>query len=254
MSTTKKKKNLSKTEEVILTRRKQNSTDNLFGISFKDNDEQRELIRLMDDNDHPIVFCFGDAGTGKTFTAIAAAMSLVKVQKKYNKIFYIREPIEVGGNSLGYLPGDLDDKYGVYLGGLYDNIEHISTLSGMNVNDMLSWIECEPPQFIRGRSFENSILIVDEAQNMNLDELQAICTRLGKYCKLVFLGSLKQIDNRKMSIGKNDFAIAYDILSNIKDDIVARVDLVISERSAYCKVIDEAFNQYRTMSCDSTRR
>lgn len=217
----------------------------LFGISFKENPEQRELIRLMNQNDKPIIFCFGDAGTGKTFTAVAAALDLVKVRKKYAKIFYIREPIEVGSRSLGFLPGDLDDKYGVYLNGLQDNIEHISEMSGLNINDMRMSIECIPPQFIRGRSFENSILLVDEAQDLNLDEIQAISTRLGKYCKLVFLGSLKQIDNKKMTSEKNDFLLSYNILSESLGDIVGKVDLVKSERSEYCKLLDEAFNNYR---------
>lgn len=217
----------------------------LFGISFKDNPEQRELIRLMNQNDKPIIFCFGDAGTGKTFTAVAAALDLVKVRKKYGKIFYIREPIEVGNRSLGFLPGDLEDKYGVYLNGLEDNLEHIAEMSGLNPNDMRMSIECIPPQFIRGRSFENSILLVDEAQDLNLDEIQAISTRLGKFCKLVFLGSLKQIDNKKMTAEKNDFLLSYNILKDLPDDIVGKVDLVKSERSKYCKMLDEAFNNYK---------
>ena len=106
----------------------------------------------------------GDAGTGKTFTSLVAAIDLVKIQKKYSKIFYIREPIEVG-RSLGYLPGSMDEKFSVYLDGMMDNLEVISDYSGLNVNDMANSIECIPPQYIRGRSISNSIVIVDEAQN-----------------------------------------------------------------------------------------
>lgn len=83
------------------------STENsILGIDFSKNKEQKELIRLMNQNSLPYIFCFGDAGTGKTFTALAAAIDLVKIRKKYSKIFYIREPLEVG-RSLGFMPGDL---------------------------------------------------------------------------------------------------------------------------------------------------
>ena len=68
----------------------------ILGIDFSKNQEQRELIRLMNDRYTPVIYCFGNAGTGKTFTAVAAAIDLVKIQKKYTKVFYIREPLEVG--------------------------------------------------------------------------------------------------------------------------------------------------------------
>ena len=72
-----------------------NDTGNILGINFSRNPEQKELIRMMQENDLPCIFCFGKAGTGKTFTALAAAIDLVKVKKKYTKIYYIREPVEV---------------------------------------------------------------------------------------------------------------------------------------------------------------
>lgn len=216
----------------------------ILGIDFSKNPEQQELIRLMNDKKHPIIFCIGDAGTGKTFTAVATAVDLVKVQKKYSKIFYIREPLEVG-KSLGFLPGELSDKYGVYLDGLSDNIEHISEFSGINPNDMKSCIECIPPQFIRGRSFENSILILDESQNLTLDTIQAICTRLGKYCKAIFMGSLNQIDLKGKTRENNDFKTAYEIINNIPEDICGYVELIKSERSEYCQILDRAFTEYK---------
>ena len=101
-----------------------NNPNNILGISFAHNPEQKELIRLMNQDSHPVIYCTGDAGTGKTFTAVAAAIDLVMCQKKYTKIFYVREPLEVG-KSLGFLPGDIGEKYGVYLDGLNDNLEHI---------------------------------------------------------------------------------------------------------------------------------
>ena len=184
-------------------------------------------------------------GTGKTFTALTAAISLVKVQRKYSKIFYIREPAEVG-KSLGYLPGGIDEKYGVYLDGMMDNLEAISRFSGINVNDMKQTIECIPPQFIRGRSIDDAIIICDESQNLSLETIQTICTRMGKYCKLIFLGSLKQIDIKGKSASNNDFLTSYNIIKDINEgEIVGYVELTKSERSEYCKLLDEAFNEYK---------
>ena len=108
----------------------------ILGIDFSKNQEQRELIRLMNDRYTPVIYCFGNAGTGKTFTAVAAALDLVRMQKKYSKIFYIREPLEVG-RSLGYVPGDADEKFSVYTGGLYDNLQSIHEFSRINENDKL---------------------------------------------------------------------------------------------------------------------
>lgn len=216
----------------------------ILGIDFTKNKEQRELIRLMNDNITPVVYCFGNAGTGKTFCAIAAAIDMVKIQKKYNRIFYVREPLEVG-KSLGFLPGTLNEKYGVYLDGLYDNLEHIHDFSGINVNDMEALIECVPPQYTRGRSIENAVILIDEAQNLSLDTIQTLLTRMGRYCKVVLMGSMNQIDIRGKTKDDNDFKTSYEILNALPDKIVQSVELVKSERSEYCQIIDEAFQKYK---------
>lgn len=128
-----------------------------------------------------------------------------------------------------------------------DNLEVISDYSGLNVNDMANSIECIPPQYIRGRSISNSIVIVDEAQNLSLEQIQTICTRIGKYCKLIFMGSLKQIDLKGKSAKNNDFLTSYEIIKEIDTDgtLMGYVELTKSERSEFCKLIDEAFNKYK---------
>ena len=220
-----------------------NNPNNVLGISFAHNPEQKELIRLMNQDSNPVIYCTGDAGTGKTFTAVVAALDLV-MQKKYSKIFYVREPLEVG-KSLGFLPGDIGEKYGVYLDGLNDNLEHICEYNtSLNVNNLKSMIECIPPQFVRGRSFERAILIVDEAQNLSLDTIHTLMTRIGKFCKIVFMGSMNQIDIRGRTAEDNDFMISYDIVKDL-EGIVSYVRLIKSERSEYCKVLDEAFSNYK---------
>ena len=75
--------------------KRSNDTGYLLGIDFTENPEQRELIRLMNQNNLPVVFCFGNAGTGKTFTALAASVDLVKIRKKYRKVFYIQNHLRL---------------------------------------------------------------------------------------------------------------------------------------------------------------
>ena len=105
-------------------------------------------------------------------------------------------------------------------------------------------IECIPPQFVRGRSFERAILIVDEAQNLSLDTIHTLMTRIGKWCKIVFMGSMNQIDIRGRTAEDNDFMISYDIVKDL-EGIVSYVRLIKSERSEYCKILDEAFSSYK---------
>lgn len=215
----------------------------LCGISTKGNPEQQELARLILDNNTKIIFCFGNAGTGKTFVSLAASIQMLSIDKKYGKrgkIFYIREPIEVG-RSLGFLPGDVDDKYGVYLGGLTDNLTKIEDIGGIiNAHNELTRIECMPPQYIRGRSIDNAVLIVDEAQNLTAHSLKTILTRTGDYTKVILLGSVNQIDVRAMTKENNDFIKVYERLKDF--DFVDSVTLKKSERSKICALIDDALS------------
>jgi predicted ribonuclease YlaK len=157
---------------------------------------------------------------------------------KKGKIFYIREPIETG-RSLGYLPGEVDDKYGVYLDGLRDNLENLETIGEqINAREELKKIECIPPQYMRGRSIDQAILIIDEAQNLSMLTIRTILTRLGKYTKAILLGSTNQIDVKNMTKDNNDFMRSYEKLKDF--DFVGYVHLVKSERSPICAIIDDA--------------
>lgn len=239
----------------------------LFGIHFEENLEQKELIHEIykDPSRRPVVFCEGNAGTGKTFTALAASLSLVRnrgAKKRYKTIYYVREPVEIG-HRLGYLKGTEEDKFAPYLGGLLDNYRHLMgnsvtkdealnaarNVRKKNDDDSLppeyahlpSDIVPLAPEFLRGRSFEDAIIIIDEAQNMSLDELQTAVTRLGHNCKMVILGSLFQVDVDNK--GENPFLTAYKILE--PTGLVSKVTLKKSERSGFCAAFDEAFEAYK---------
>lgn len=215
-----------------------------YGVSFANNKQQQELIRLIRENGHEIIFCLGSAGTGKTFASLAAALDL-KESKKYSRIIYARNPIQVGAD-MGYLPGGVEDKYDPFMGPLYDNLLAISTLSQRkpNVQNMKMQIEIIPIAFLRGRSFDNSIIIIDEAQNLDLMALKTILTRVGNYSKIILLGSMNQIDDPKQAKKpKCDFEAVIEKLSPL--DYVETVELTQSMRNPVCVEIDELLSEIK---------
>lgn len=215
-----------------------------YGISLKNNKEQVELARLISDNSTAIVICTGNAGTGKTFATLAAALQL-KLDKKYDKIAYARNPISCGA-PMGYLPGDIDDKYDPFMGGLIDNLESICRHSAMKptLNDLKSKVETVPIAFMRGRSFENTLLIVDEAQNLDLMTLKTILTRVGNYSKVILLGSMNQIDDvHQLKKDKCDFQKVIEKLQDLP--YVGYVELTQSMRSPICVELDNLLSEIK---------
>ena len=245
----------------------------LFGIDFTQNPEQRELIRLINDDPErtPVVFCKGSAGTGKTFATLAACLNLVRgkgSKKRYKNIFYVREPVEIG-HRLGYLKGTAEEKYGPYLGPLLDNYNHLMAhasseeqVAGVRLlkhkpkkdaDDEIyesAYYEKLPsdiiplaPEFMRGRSFDDCLIILDEAQNMNLDELQTMVTRIGNACKMIIIGSPNQIDVPGQTPEANAFETAYEILK--PTGLVGYVELAKPMRTSFVVDFDLRFTEYK---------
>lgn len=214
----------------------------ILGISLKDNKEQQELARLIATNDIPIILCAGPAGTGKTLVTVASALQL-KLEKKYKYVVFARNPVQLG-EDMGALPGGIDEKYSPFMGPLYDNLEAIAEISAdrLNAKDLASKVEIEPIAFLRGRSFRNSIIIVDEAQNLDLIALKTILTRVGDYCKVVLLGSMNQIDDKKQK--KQSVCDFQKVIDKIKDlPYVGYVELTKSMRSPWCVELDNILGE-----------
>ena len=213
------------------------------GISTKGNQEQAELIRLICDRQHPIIFCTGKAGTGKNFATLAASLQLIN-DKKYGKIMYARNPVQCGEN-IGFLPGTAAEKLDPFMMSLKDNLIAIEQCGKtIKAADALQKIEILPIFSIRGRSIDNTVLIVDEAQNLDLTTLRTILTRMGKYAKIIMLGSFNQIDDVKQrKQEKCDFQKTIEKLTEF--NFVAHIELYQSMRSEYCTLIDEAFEDIK---------
>jgi phosphate starvation-inducible PhoH-like protein len=151
---------------------------------------QKRLVESVEQND--IVFAVGPAGTGKTYTAVALAVRALK-NKLVRKIILTRPAVEAG-ESLGFLPGDLKEKVDPYLRPLYDALDDMIPPDKLAHFMSNRTIEVAPLAFMRGRTLDNSFIILDEAQNATSMQLKMFLTRLGPSAQAVITGDLSQVD------------------------------------------------------------
>ena len=152
--------------------------------------KQRDYINSLYESE--VVFASGPAGTGKTFIAIAYALS--EVMKGSKKKIVLTRPVVEAGESLGFLPGDLMAKLSPYLRPLYDAMEVFISLAQIRRMEELGEIEISPLAYMRGRSIRESIVILDEAQNATISQMKMFLTRLGEGSKAIVTGDPTQID------------------------------------------------------------
>ena len=151
---------------------------------------QAEYMKALEEFD--VVFGIGPAGTGKTYLAVAAAVSALR-RKKVDRIVLVRPAVEAG-ESLGFLPGDMQEKVDPYLRPMYDALGDMMSLDRVRRNIELGVIEIAPLAFMRGRTLHNSFVILDEAQNTTVRQMKMFLTRLGVHSRAVVTGDVTQID------------------------------------------------------------
>ena len=151
---------------------------------------QKKYFKAILKND--IVFAVGPAGTGKTYQAVASAVSSLK-RKEVSKIVITRPAVEAG-ERLGFLPGDLKDKVDPYLTPLYDALNHMIPKDKLKLYLSNKTIEIAPLAYMRGRTLHNSFMILDEAQNATQTQMKMFLTRLGVTSKAIITGDITQID------------------------------------------------------------
>jgi PhoH-like ATPase len=159
----------------------------------------------------------GTAGTGKTLMTLAAALSQVMDDRRYTEIIVTRVTVPVG-EDIGFLPGTEEEKMGPWMGALDDNLEVLSkTDSGAGewgraaTNDLVrSKIKIKSLNFMRGRTFLNKFVIIDEAQNLTPKQMKTLITRAGPGTKIVCLGNLAQIDTPYLTEGSSGLTYAVD--------------------------------------------
>lgn len=197
---------------------------------------QKKLVNLSKSND--IVFAMGPAGTGKTYTAVALAVAALKA-KTVKKIILTRPAVEAG-ESLGFLPGDMKEKIDPYLRPLYDALDDMIPAEKLKFFMDNRTIEIAPLAFMRGRTLDNSFIILDEAQNCTSTQIKMFLTRLGPSAKCIITGDLSQIDLPYHQ--KSGLTRALDLLSDI--DGIARINLS-EEDVVRHRLVKEIIRRYK---------
>ena len=154
---------------------------------------QLKYVEAMLAND--LTFCIGPAGTGKTYLAVAVAVSMLK-KKQIRKIVLARPAVEAG-EKLGFLPGDIQAKVNPYLRPLFDSLEDMMEFAKMKKFMEMDIIEVIPLAFMRGRTLNEAMIICDEAQNTSPSQMLMVLTRLGRSSKMIITGDVTQVDLEK---------------------------------------------------------
>ncbi len=204
---------------------------------FARTERQKKYIKSLYDNN--IIFSLGPAGTGKTFLAVAVAVSQL-ISGKVNKIILSRPAVEAGEN-LGFLPGDLKDKIDPYLIPLYDSLSELIGFEKMQKKIEDGIVEIAPLAFMRGRTLKDSFVILDEAQNATDTQIKMFLTRLGKNTTMVVNGDPSQID---LPLSKSSGLLkSINILDNIEEIKIIRFDSSDVQRHPLVSKIIDAYKK-----------
>ena len=200
-------------------------------------DGQKKLLNSLCKND--IVISVGPAGTGKTFLAVAYALSLLE-KHEIEKIIFCRPAVEAG-ESLGFLPGDLKDKIDPYLAPLYDALHELLPKSKIQMFLSRGIIEIIPLAYMRGRTINRSAMILDEAQNASTIQMKMFLTRLGIDSRAIITGDISQIDLPNKS--HSGLVSVLNILKDMKDIGIVKLNENDIARHHLVKNIIDAYSK-----------
>lgn len=181
----------------------------VWGVNSRD-ELQNFALNLVLNDDIDLVTLAGPAGTGKTFLALACALKLVFDDKMFENIIITRETVAMG-EEIGFLPGSEEEKMAPWMGAFLDNIEQLTGLGKAEKDkaamEMIkSRLQMRSLGLMRGRSFSNAILIIDESQNLSAKQVKNLVTRAGENTKIICLGNVAQIDTPYLSVGSTGLA------------------------------------------------
>lgn len=210
------------------------------------NNNQKAYLRSVENN--IITIASGFAGTGKTYLAVYEAVVHL-FSKKYKRIIISRPAIEAGGEKLGFLPGELEDKLDPYLRPIFDSLYDILGVDTTREKIQRGHIEIAPLGFMRGRTLNNCFVILDEAQNATLDQLKMIITRIGDNSKMVINGDPNQTD-LALKDRKSGLKVLQEIVKNIPKVSVIEFEVEDIVRSEVVSHLVKAFVKYEEKNND----
>lgn len=208
----------SKTAVLATIRDYTHPKNNVWGVTAR-NREQNFALNLLMNPDIDFVTLLGQAGTGKTLLALAAALTQVLETKRFTEIIMTRVTVPVG-EDIGFLPGTEEEKMQPWMGALEDNLEFLNTQArkdstlqwerSLSKEIIQSHIKVKSMNFMRGRTFLNKFVIIDEAQNLTPKQMKTLITRAGPGTKIVCLGNIAQIDTPYLTEGSSGITYVVD--------------------------------------------
>ena len=201
-------------------------------------EKQKDYVRALKESD--IIISAGPAGTGKTFLAVAVALTML-LDKKIEKIILSRPAVEAG-ERLGFLPGDMREKVDPYLRPLYDSLYDLLDFERIQKKIEVGEIEIAPLAFMRGRTLKNSFAILDEAQNATDTQIKMFLTRIGENSKIVINGDPSQIDLPNKSV--SGLSRSKKLLGHLKEISVVDFDYKDVVRHQLVSKIVKAYSDH----------
>jgi len=202
---------------------------------------QRKMVAEIEKND--MLFAIGPAGTGKTYTAVAIAVKALK-DRGIKRIILTRPAVEAGEN-LGFLPGDLKEKLDPYMQPIYDALFDMIHIEKLNEYIENGTIQIAPLAFMRGRTLDKGVVILDEGQNTTEQQMKMFLTRMGKSAKFIITGDESQIDLPRNQ--KSGLIHAKNTLKNIKDISFITLD---GKDVIRHKLVKDIINAYKNENND----
>lgn len=204
---------------------------------------QQKYVQTILEND--ITFCSGPAGTSKTFTACYVALKLFS-EKKIDNIILCK-PIQEAGEKLGFLPGDISDKIDPYM---QSYVSNLSKIIGPQITEMMvesEIIQFRPLAFMRGDTYDGSLMILDEAQNATFKQLMLFVTRMGNGSKVIVTGDVSQYDIAKNNIGLEAFTNLMEGIKGVGSHKFTEKDIVRA------KILQEVVKRYDKWKIDNEK-
>ena len=169
---------------------------------FELTENHKTIVENILDRRNKLIFIDGPAGTAKTYCAVLAAIKLIQ-RKSFHEILYLRSIAESSPQKLGSLPGEVHEKIGPFGTPFIEKLEEMITPATINKLGTEGVLDVQPLNYLRGTTFNDKIVILDEAQNAELDQLIVVLTRLGEHGKLIVIGDSLQVDIKdKKSYGR----------------------------------------------------